>query len=143
MGASKKPKTLVTADIIRKLRDLGITNRAALLIFHRIIDEMKQALKQGEEVEWPFGSLKKVHQPQKPNRGWFLHKITTTYKKPFTVALVEVKEIRDPGILEKEQEEKRRQFLEARIKELRKEHDALRDEQIKLIRRQFASKFSP
>ena len=35
-------------------------------------------------MEFPFGSLQRVH-PHKKKHGWFLGKITTIYKKPHTV----------------------------------------------------------
>jgi hypothetical protein len=40
------------------------------LQFHR--DEKKDTLRRGEEVEWPFGSLKSVRHPRKEKRGWYL-----------------------------------------------------------------------
>jgi hypothetical protein len=45
------------------------------------------ALAGGDDVEFPFGSLQKVHHRHKKKHGWFLGKITTIYKKPYTVAL--------------------------------------------------------
>jgi len=58
-----------------------------------ILDRLIHALKRGEEVEFPFGSLRKVRHPRKKQRGWFLYKITTIYKKPYTV----VHEVNDAG----------------------------------------------
>jgi nucleoid DNA-binding protein len=113
-------KTLVTRDIIRELRTRGLSRRQAVRIFNAILDEMKAALKRGEEVEWPFGSLKTVRHPRKPKRGWHLHKITTLYKRQFTVSLVRAKEFKDPRIQKQEEEEERRQFLQSRIEELRR-----------------------
>ena len=52
-----------------------------------ILDEVAAALARGEYLEFPFGSLKRVHHPHKMKDGWFLGKTTTIYKKPYTVAL--------------------------------------------------------
>ncbi len=52
---------------------------------------MKEALVNGEEVEVPFGWLKVVESDRPPKRGWYLGKIITTYKKPFTVILRKTK----------------------------------------------------
>jgi len=86
-----------------------------------VLDEMKAALKRGEEVEWPFGSLRTVRHARKPKSGWYLHKITTVYKKQFTVALVNGKEFKDPRIQKKEEEEERREVLRSKIEELRRD----------------------
>jgi nucleoid DNA-binding protein len=99
----RQAKTLVTGDIIRNLRTHGLSRRQAVRIFNAILNEMKAALKRGEEVEWPFGSLKTVRHPRKPKRGWHIRKITTLYKRQFTVSLVRAKEFKDPRIEEQEQ----------------------------------------
>ncbi|MGA2730424.1 MAG: hypothetical protein ABSE96_21640 [Terracidiphilus sp.] len=52
-----------------------------------ILDEVAAALAHGEDVEFPFGSLKRVHHSHKEKHGWFLNKIRTIYKKPYSVAL--------------------------------------------------------
>jgi hypothetical protein len=52
-----------------------------------ILDEVAAALARGEDVEFPFGSLQRVLHPHKKTGGWFLGRITTIYKKPYTVAL--------------------------------------------------------
>ncbi len=46
-----------------------------------------EALIRGEEVEFPFGHLQRVERKRRAQRGWFLNKITTTYKNPWTVKL--------------------------------------------------------
>jgi hypothetical protein len=56
-------------------------------ILNSILDEVAAALARGEDVESPFGSLKRVHHPHKKTDGWFLGRNTTIYKKPYTVAL--------------------------------------------------------
>jgi hypothetical protein len=40
---------------------------------------MAEALKRGEEVELPFGPLKRVHHPRQQQRGRYLNKITSIY----------------------------------------------------------------
>jgi hypothetical protein len=45
------------------------------------------ALAGGDDVEFPFGSLKRVHLPHKKQHGRLRGRVTTIYKKPFTVAL--------------------------------------------------------
>ncbi len=117
----RQGKTLVTGDIIRKLQTHGHSRRQAVRIFNAILDEMKAALKRGEEVEWPFGSLKTVRHPRKPQRGWHLHTITTLYKRQFTVALVNGIEFKDPLIHKQEEEEDRREVLRSKIAELRRD----------------------
>lgn len=116
---SKMAGILNTGDIIRKLREVGLSRRDAVRIFNAILDEMKEALKRGEEVEWPFGTLKRVAQPRRSMRGWFLYKITTLYKKPFTVALIKENEIRDPRTVKREKDEERRKLLQTKLAELR------------------------
>jgi hypothetical protein len=56
-------------------------------ILNFILDEAAAALARGEDVEFPFGSLHRVHHPHKKTVGWFLGRNTTIYKKPYTVAL--------------------------------------------------------
>jgi hypothetical protein len=131
--------TLATGDIILELRKHGMSRRQAVYIFNSVLDLMRDALKQGEEVEWPFGSLKKVRQPRKPLRGWYLKRITTLYKKPFTVILVNEKEFKDPRIVKKEQKEEKRRLLESKLAELRRETAAL----IKLDAEARTAKFIP
>jgi hypothetical protein len=75
-----------------------------------ILDEMAAALARGEDMEFPFGSLKRVHHPHKRKDGWFLGKITTIYKKPYTVAL----EVHAEGEEREEGEGSRRVVASAR-----------------------------
>lgn len=74
-------------SIVRKLRERGLSRRRSVQILNFILDEVAAALARGEDVEFPFGSLKRVHHPHKKKEGWFLGRNTTIYKKPFTVAL--------------------------------------------------------
>jgi hypothetical protein len=46
---------------------------------------MAKALKRGEKVEFPFGTLLRVRHQHAKKRGWFLEKIITIYKKPYSV----------------------------------------------------------
>ena|SRR5947209_5379654 len=118
---TEEAKTLVSGDIIRELQTHGLSRRQAVRIFNAILDEMKAALQRGEEVEWPFGSLKTVRHPRKPQRGWHLGNITTLYKRQFTVALVNGIEFKDPQIQKREEEEERREVLRSKIAELRRD----------------------
>jgi nucleoid DNA-binding protein len=88
-----KEKSLNKGYIVRRLRERGLSRRRSVHILNFILDEVAAALARGEDVEFPFGSLKRVHHPHKRKEGWFLNKITTIYKKPYTVALeVDAKE---------------------------------------------------
>ena len=79
--------TLNKGYIVRKLCERGLSRRQSVQILNSILDEVVAALARGEDVEFPFGSLKKVHHPHKKTDGWFLGRNTTIYKKPYTVAL--------------------------------------------------------
>ena len=72
---------------MRKLRERGLSRRSAVRYLNSILDEVGAALARGEDVEFPFGSLKTVHHPHKKMDGWFLGRNTTIYRKPYTVAL--------------------------------------------------------
>jgi nucleoid DNA-binding protein len=82
-----KEKTLNKGYIVRKLRERGLSRRRSVQLLNFILNEVAAALARGEFVEFPFGSLKRVHHPHKVKVGWFLDKITTIYKRPYTVAL--------------------------------------------------------
>jgi hypothetical protein len=73
--------------IIRKLCERGLSRRRSVQILNFILDEAAAALARGEDVEYPFGSLKRVHHPHKKKDGLFLGRIMTIYKRPYTVAL--------------------------------------------------------
>ena len=91
-----RPGTLLFGDIVLKLQERGLSRRSAVRILNAVLDEMKDALKSGEEVELPFGTLKRVRHPRKPRHGWYLKRITTPYKRQFTVKLMDEKEIEPP-----------------------------------------------
>src|ERR1022692_1844259 len=84
--------TLNKGYIVRKLRERGLSRRRSVELLNFILDEVAAALTRGEDVEFPFGFLKRVQHPHKKKEGWFLGRIATIYKKPHTVALeVDVK----------------------------------------------------
>ncbi len=74
-------------DIVKKLRERSLSRRDAVRILDAVLDEMAAALKRGESVELPFGSLKRVRHAHRQQRGRFLNRNTTIYKKPYTVIL--------------------------------------------------------
>jgi nucleoid DNA-binding protein len=82
-----KEERLNKGYIVRKLQERGLSRRRSVQLLNFILDEVAAAIARGEDVEIPFGSLKRVHHPHKKKDGWFLGKITTIYKKPYTVAL--------------------------------------------------------
>ena len=79
--------TLNKGYIVRKLCERGLSRRRSVQILNFILDEVAAALARGEDVEFPFGSLKRVHHSHMKTDGWFLGRNTTIYKKPYTVAL--------------------------------------------------------
>ena len=79
-----KPKNLGRAYLVGKLRELGLSRRDAVRTLNFVFDEMTQALRRGET--WSSRSGLYAGPPPAPKkRGWFLGKITTIYKKPYTV----------------------------------------------------------
>jgi nucleoid DNA-binding protein len=73
--------------IVRKLQERGLSRRQSVQILNFTLDEAAAALARGEDVEFPFGSLQRVHHPHKKMDGCFLGRTTTIYKKPYTVTL--------------------------------------------------------
>jgi nucleoid DNA-binding protein len=82
-----KENTMNKGYIVRKLCERGLSRRQSVQILNSILDEVAAALARGEDVEFPFGSLQRVHHPHKKTDGWFLGRNKTIYKKPYTVAL--------------------------------------------------------
>jgi len=80
-----KPKNLGRTYLVAKLRKLGLSRRESVRILNKVINEMTQALRRGEEVEFPLGTLRRVRHQHRKTRGWFLDRLTSTYKKPYTV----------------------------------------------------------
>ena len=64
-----------------------MSRRRSVQLLNFILDEVAAALMRGDDVGFPFGSLQRVHHPHKKKEGWFLGRIATIYKKPYTVAL--------------------------------------------------------
>ena len=80
-----KPKSLGRAYLVGKLRKRGLSRRDSVRILNFVLREMAQALKRDEPVEFPLGALRRVRHQRSKKRGWFLGKITTIYKRPYTV----------------------------------------------------------
>jgi nucleoid DNA-binding protein len=80
-----KSKNLGRAYLIDKLRERGLSRRDSVRIVKFVFDEMARALKRGELVEFPLGALRRVRHQRSKKRGWFLGKITTIYKRRYTV----------------------------------------------------------
>jgi len=80
-----KPKNLGRAYLIDKLRERGLSRRDSAKIVRFVFKEMAGALKRGESVEFPFGTLRRVRHQRRKQRGRFLGKIRTIYKRRFTV----------------------------------------------------------
>ncbi len=78
---------LTRADLVRQLKDKGFSRRLAVELVNLVFTLIAEALIRGEEVEFPFGHLQRVERKRRAQRGWFLNKITTTYKNPWTVKL--------------------------------------------------------
>ena len=87
MASKAKTCTRNKGDIVGKLRELGLSRRAAVLIFNFVLKEITAALKRGEAVELPFGTLQRTRHAHRPQQGRFLNRNTAIYEKPFTVAL--------------------------------------------------------
>lgn len=83
----RKGNILNKGYIVRKLQERGLSRRRSVQLLNFILDEVAAALARGEDVEFPFGSLQKVRHARQQEDGWFLGRITTIYKKPYTVAL--------------------------------------------------------
>jgi len=80
-----KPKNLGRAYLIGKLRERGLSRRDSARIVNFVLKEMAEALKRGESVEFPLGTLRRVRHQRTKQRGWFLGRIRTIYKRPYTV----------------------------------------------------------
>jgi nucleoid DNA-binding protein len=85
MMMESKPKNLGRAYLIDKLRERGLSRRDSARIVRFVFDEMTKALKRGESVEFPLGTLRRVHHQRPKKRGWFLNNIRTIYKRPYTI----------------------------------------------------------
>jgi nucleoid DNA-binding protein len=85
LSMESKPKNLGRAYLMDKLRERGLSRRDSARIVNFVLKEMAEALKRGESVEFPLGTLRRVRHQRTKQRGWFLGKITTIYKRPYTV----------------------------------------------------------
>lgn len=74
-------------DIVGKLRERDFSRRDAVRCLNAVLDEIAAALSRGEDVEFPFGCLKRVRHAHRQQQGRFLNQDTTIYKKPYTVIL--------------------------------------------------------
>jgi nucleoid DNA-binding protein len=73
------------AYLVGKLMERGLSRRDAVRILNVIFREMGRALRRGEDMEFPFGRLKRVRLGRRKQRGRFLNRIKTIYQKPLTV----------------------------------------------------------
>ena len=48
------------ACLVEKLQERGLSRRQAVRILNEIFEEMSHALERGEDVEFPFGKLRRV-----------------------------------------------------------------------------------
>lgn len=80
-----KPKNLGRAYLVDKLRERGLSRRDSVSIVKFVFDEMAKALKRGELVEFPLGALRRVRHQRSKQRGRFLGKVRTIYKRRYTV----------------------------------------------------------
>ncbi|HVP57784.1 MAG TPA: hypothetical protein VMU02_06775 [bacterium] len=56
----RKPRNLGRAYLVKELGRRGLSRRDAVYILSVVFDEMSQALKRGEVVEFPPGRLRRV-----------------------------------------------------------------------------------
>jgi len=80
-----KPNSLGRAYLVGKLRERGLSRRDAVRILNVVLDEMAQALRRREIVEFPFGSLLRVPNFHWKTRGKFLGKTRTIYRRRYTI----------------------------------------------------------
>ena len=86
MKPDDKPKGSIDRRyLIQKLRERGVSHRAASLILNAMFREMAEALARDEEVDFGLGKLQRYRHPRPRKRGWYLGRITTIYQKPYTV----------------------------------------------------------
>jgi nucleoid DNA-binding protein len=73
------------AYLVAELVKHGASRRRAVRFVNIVFGEMRRALQRGERVEFPFGYLERVRHRHRKQRGWFLRRITTIYKKRYTI----------------------------------------------------------
>jgi nucleoid DNA-binding protein len=81
-------ETFGREQLKKKLGELGLSRRHSLRLLNFIFHELAAALARGEQVEFPFGKLERVRHKHRKTEGHFANGISTTYKRPFTVAHV-------------------------------------------------------
>ena len=87
-AVKRKPRNIRGREYLAaQLGKHGLSRRSSLWFLNHIFGEIKQALAEGEEVEFPMGKLKVVRHQHRTQTGRFLNRTITTYKQPFTVVL--------------------------------------------------------
>lgn len=64
-----KSKSKGRAYLVKELQRRGVSRRQAVKILDLVFSEVSQALKRGEEVEFPFGRLRRVRS-RLVNKNW-------------------------------------------------------------------------
>jgi hypothetical protein len=78
-----KPRNLGRAFLVEELRKRGLSKRQAVRIVNFIFAEMKKALRRGRDVQFPFGTLKRVKRHF--NEWWDFIEDHPANKDPYTV----------------------------------------------------------
>ena len=59
----------------------NLTREQARAVVNEIFGAIAEALRNGEVVRLPFGSLEVYEQDRQPTRGWFLNRVRVLYKQ--------------------------------------------------------------
>ena len=94
-----KPQNLGRAYLVKKLQERGCSRRQSVRILNTIFREMSRALARGEEVELPFGKLRRVERNFGPY--WAAVRDTPAHLGLYTVE----HELDDEGYLQLNREE--------------------------------------
>ena len=78
-----KPRNLGRAFLVEELRKRGLSKRQAVRIVNFIFAEMKKALRRGRDVQFPFGTLKRVKRHF--SEWWNFIEDHPANKDPYTV----------------------------------------------------------
>ncbi len=57
---ANKEKSVGRAYLVKKLQDRGLSRRKATRVVNAVLEAMIKALRQGKEVKFPFGKLRRV-----------------------------------------------------------------------------------
>jgi hypothetical protein len=57
----QKPTTIGRSYLISKLRNSGFSRRQSVEVVNAILEAMIEALRRGEDVEFPLGRLRRIH----------------------------------------------------------------------------------